>query len=422
MKIFKKLFAALLAANLIAGILIGCSVSSASGTANLPVDGIIQKTVFEDAKNHSKILTFRGKSGSVFYSWFFDGASIVSPADQNLKVDFMDAGNDLDGAVSSSKTVKIQFNEKNLIQAQTTLKVEFPELWNAQKVRIYQKSVNGIHNISEAPLNNDKISSVTFPVSDTGGNLYLVTVDSGFHENTSSLMPNLPESSSGSGSAKGSLPAASSNVTKDENSSSAATLEENQNSKSPSSVKKPDSAAGTKSAPSSSAKNSKDQYQTDPTPAGRPNPVNPQENQKNTKKALYCTLSIDCKTILDHKDQLNKEKESVFPTDGVILKAQKVLFYDGESVFDILLRETKKNEMQMEYKATPAYNSSYIEGIHNLYEFDCGELSGWMYKVNGWYPNYGCSRYELKDGDVVCWRYTCDLGRDVGSEQDVSQK
>ena len=51
---------------------------------------------------------------------------------------------------------------------------------------------------------------------------------------------------------------------------------------------------------------------------------------------------------------------------------------------------------------------------HNLYEFDVGNKSGWMYKVNGWFPNYGCSRYQLKDGDVIEWVYTCDLGDDVG--------
>mgnify|MGYP004647359247 FL=1 len=37
------------------------------------------------------------------------------------------------------------------------------------------------------------------------------------------------------------------------------------------------------------------------------------------------------------------------------------------------------------------------------------------YSVNGWFPNYGCSLYQLKDGDVVEWRYTCDLGEDLGS-------
>ena len=57
----------------------------------------------------------------------------------------------------------------------------------------------------------------------------------------------------------------------------------------------------------------------------------------------------------------------------------------------------------------------YIEGIGNLYEFDCGAESGWMYAVNGWFPNYGCSQYALQDGDTVTWVYTCDLGRDVGS-------
>ena len=63
----------------------------------------------------------------------------------------------------------------------------------------------------------------------------------------------------------------------------------------------------------------------------------------------------------------------------------------------------------------------YIEGIHNLYEFDCGDLSGWMYKVNGWFPNYGCSRYQLKQGDVIEWVYTCDLGKDVGGGNAVGQ-
>ena len=68
----------------------------------------------------------------------------------------------------------------------------------------------------------------------------------------------------------------------------------------------------------------------------------------------------------------------------------------------------------LEFENTPIYNSAYIEGIGNLYEFDCGELSGWMYQVNGWFPNYGCSRYQLKEGDQVQWVYTCDLGADVG--------
>jgi hypothetical protein len=33
---------------------------------------------------------------------------------------------------------------------------------------------------------------------------------------------------------------------------------------------------------------------------------------------------------------------------------------------------------------------------------------------NGWFPNYGCSKYTVQDGDVINWVYTCNLGKDVG--------
>ena len=32
---------------------------------------------------------------------------------------------------------------------------------------------------------------------------------------------------------------------------------------------------------------------------------------------------------------------------------------------------------------------------------------------------YGCSRYRLQDGDVVEWKYTCDLGNDIGGGEAV---
>jgi uncharacterized membrane-anchored protein len=63
----------------------------------------------------------------------------------------------------------------------------------------------------------------------------------------------------------------------------------------------------------------------------------------------------------------------------------------------------------------------YIQGINNIYEFDAGALSGWMYRVNGWFPNYGASRYVVQQGDVIEWVYTCDLGRDVGGAYAVGE-
>lgn len=159
----------------------------------------------------------------------------------------------------------------------------------------------------------------------------------------------------------------------------------------------------------------KDQYMTEPVPDGKPDPVEPQDSNVDADTKYTCTISISCETILDNMDKCAESKKALVPEDGIILPATEVTFSDGESVYDVLQRVCKANKIHMESSFTPVYNSAYIEGIHNLYEFDVGKLSGWMYAVNGWYPNYGCSRYQVKDGDVVEWCYTCDLGEDLGS-------
>lgn len=127
-----------------------------------------------------------------------------------------------------------------------------------------------------------------------------------------------------------------------------------------------------------------------------------------------CTLSINCSTLLDHMDRLPSGKGAFVPANGWILYPSEVSFNAGESVHDVLQRVCRDNGIHMESSFTPAYNSAYVEGINQLYEFDGGELSGWMYNVNGWFPNYGCSQYTVKQGDVINWVYTCDLGKDVG--------
>ena len=113
---------------------------------------------------------------------------------------------------------------------------------------------------------------------------------------------------------------------------------------------------------------------------------------------------------------ISKHLKGMDEADGVLLAATTVAFSQGESVFNVLQRTMKQQKLHLEFVQTPLYNSAYIEGICNLYAFDAGDLSGWMYSVNGVFPNYGCSQYTLQDGDAVCWVYTCDLGADVGAE------
>ncbi len=143
-----------------------------------------------------------------------------------------------------------------------------------------------------------------------------------------------------------------------------------------------------------------------------------QNNSTNSgeTKEKYCTIEIRCNTLLDNMDRLPKGKASYVPRDGVILPPTKVKIKDKENVFDVLKRVTRSKGIQMEFRNDPLYSGAYVEGINHLYEFDGGELSGWMYKVNGWFPNYGCSRYFVKENDYISWNYTCDLGKDVGDQ------
>ncbi len=131
------------------------------------------------------------------------------------------------------------------------------------------------------------------------------------------------------------------------------------------------------------------------------------------KKYDYtCTFEIECRTVLLNMDKLSKDKKECIPEDGVLFSAETG-FDKGESVYDILKRVCDENGIQLETSYTPAFGTRYIEGIGNLYEFDCGTASGWMYTVNGEYMNYGCSLCTVSDGDKIAIRYTCNMGNDL---------
>lgn len=181
-------------------------------------------------------------------------------------------------------------------------------------------------------------------------------------------------------------------------------------------------AAGNKAADDQKTdENTKNNVTSDQTAGGNRPQSGSAASASASEKELTCTLSVNCGTILDNLSWLNEGKTSIIPKNGVIFAQQTVTFYEGESVFNLLVREMKRNGIHLEFENTPIYNSAYIEGIGNIYEFDCGELSGWMYRVNGVYPDYGCSQYQLKPGDRVEWVYTCTGGEDIGGRNSAKK-
>ena len=120
------------------------------------------------------------------------------------------------------------------------------------------------------------------------------------------------------------------------------------------------------------------------------------------------TMSIRCDTLAGKSDS------SFVPENGIILDSTEIPLESGETAFDILGDVSRTYGIQVESTGTGGDNSlAYIKGINYIYEFDGGELSGWMYRVNGEFPSVSCGAFTLSDGDKIEWLYTCDLGNDL---------
>lgn len=99
------------------------------------------------------------------------------------------------------------------------------------------------------------------------------------------------------------------------------------------------------------------------------------------------------------------------PEDGIVLKETEYSLSQGETVYDILTQCARENGIHLD--TTGSDTLAYVKAINYLYEYDCGELSGWMYRVNGQSPSAGCGSYILQDGDTIEWLYTTDIGNDL---------
>ena len=122
------------------------------------------------------------------------------------------------------------------------------------------------------------------------------------------------------------------------------------------------------------------------------------ENQTTeAKQEQSCEFLISCKTVLSNKSSLQSNYQ--VPAGGKIYE-KKMEFEEGDTVMDVLKRTGVDIDI----------SKGYVAGIDGLYEFDCGKNSGWMYRVNGKFPNYMAGKCKLHDGDKVEWLYTCVRG------------
>ena len=126
----------------------------------------------------------------------------------------------------------------------------------------------------------------------------------------------------------------------------------------------------------------------------------PGGGERPPTEGAVVTLSVDKLTI-------NK---------GYVISPTTVKINRGETVWDVLKREMDNRGIAYEFEESSEFGSVYVQSIAGDGEFDHGPLSGWMYSVDGIYPSYGCSKYILSGGENIEWRYTTNLGEDLGQD------
>ncbi|MBR5218605.1 MAG: S-layer homology domain-containing protein [Clostridia bacterium] len=133
----------------------------------------------------------------------------------------------------------------------------------------------------------------------------------------------------------------------------------------------------------------------------------------------YVTISF-----VDKGVRVAGESGLKFPTPlGTIIKSTKVPYKQGEKISHVTKRLLDSLGIRMEYTGT-LESGFYLGAICNfelkgtpyksMGEFDAGVGSGWMITLNKTFIGRGASEFEVENGDVIKWQYTCQLGADIG--------
>lgn len=145
-----------------------------------------------------------------------------------------------------------------------------------------------------------------------------------------------------------------------------------------------------------------------------------------------CNVNIDGKVVnkkismeLDSdskpKPNPNPEKKNLASLyikgyKKVTLDKSNIKIKSGETALDFTTRLLDENDIDY------TESKGYISMIDGQKEFDKGKDSGWMFSVNGKYPDVGAGKVRVKSGDKIEWLYTYDLGKDIGGSSSVRSK
>lgn len=116
-------------------------------------------------------------------------------------------------------------------------------------------------------------------------------------------------------------------------------------------------------------------------------------------------------TPINKTVQFSVEKRTM--GQGDIISPKQATLLEGDTAYTLLQRIA--DDQGVSISVIGSGPTMYVQSIDGLGEFDGGPLSGWMYSVNGDFPQYSAGIYTLQEGDILRWQYTKNLGKDLGN-------
>ena len=122
------------------------------------------------------------------------------------------------------------------------------------------------------------------------------------------------------------------------------------------------------------------------------------------------TLTVSCENLLGD-DRASAELRAAVPDDGLLVPPTEVTVLEGDTAFTLLERVCAERGVALDVQR--GLSGVYVQGIGGVREFDCGALSGWLFRINGEIRSTDSGSVVLQDGDVLEFLYTCELGADI---------
>ena len=128
-------------------------------------------------------------------------------------------------------------------------------------------------------------------------------------------------------------------------------------------------------------------------------------NETNNANAeIRVALNISLEALIKNPHALPEHQQKLLvPNTGFLAENEILKVKANSTVLDVLKSFLDTKGIHYDIK-----NSAYVSGINNIYEFDAGPNSGWLYRVNGKLADRGAGSYNLRNGDIILWEYTVD--------------